>query len=222
MLSLIVCLFGSSFDCVIDALCGFLLAHLVSPADFAGATDLQVQTIINNADFFNLVGATIRHVAVELQKAPWNGAVPTSKAGLLAIGVDTTVASLLMSHVFGSTDIVIGLHARKILTALDMYDWEESGVKKKTDVKMVNIPTSLVKKSLKTWLPKGDSRDFYDLMDSIGSLLQHPQPGDWGKLTKPINRVFAPKEKQALFEMVENITQFYRATRAGGKKTSCG
>lgn len=185
---------------------------------------MQVQGIINNADDRNLVGADIRSIAEELVKPPFNGNVPTDKAGLLAVNVEDTVALLLMSHVFGSTDLIVGLHARKILTALDMYDWEESGAVQKTDVKMVKIPAAMVRKSLKSWLPKGDGRDFFDLMNSVGSLLQHLQPGDWGKLTKPINR-FAAKEKTLLMEMLENISQFYRATRAGGRKlasTACG
>lgn len=207
-------------------------AGLDSSGSFAAATAHTIQNIINHAasnheGTLNLVdgtGASIRSIAVELEKEPHNGAVPTTKNGLLAAGVDAAVASLLMSHVFGSTDVVVGLHARKILTALDMYDWEECGVKEKTDVKMVNIPAGLVKKSLKTWLPKGEGRDFCDLMDAIGGLLQHPPPGAWGKITKCINRVFAPKEKASLLEMVENICQFYKATRGGSKKTTtaCG
>ena len=88
---------------------------LASPQQLAGSTVAVVQEIITDTDPTNLAGATIHSIAAEVMKAPHNGMVLASKKALIAVKVDEDVASLLMSHVFGSTEVVIGLHARKIV-----------------------------------------------------------------------------------------------------------
>ena len=102
-----------------------------------------------------------------------------------------------------------------------MVDWEETGATKKTEVKMVDLPASRVKKSLLRWLPLGEKAAFYDIMDSIGTLLSDQHIGMWGRVTSTINGHFCPKDKKLLMEMAESISQFYRATAGGGKKR-CG
>lgn len=180
-----------------------------------------VQELIAGFDDKNLVGAAIFAVAMKLN-TDHNGIVPRDKDGLLTIKLDDTVASLLMQHVFGSTELIVGLHARKILTALDMVDWEETGATVKKEVKMVSLPPKNVKKSLRTWLPKGEAVGFHDTMDTIGSLIAAPQSGEWGRLKAAINSSFATKDKDKLNEMVAHISQMYRATRSGGKrKVAC-
>ncbi|CAB9522413.1 hypothetical protein SEMRO_1299_G260710.1 [Seminavis robusta] len=179
----------------------------------------RIQKVIKDYDDKNLVAATIKSISAKLlePELKHEGKIPTNKKDLMTI-CSKNVASLLMSHVFGSTELVVGLHARKILVALDMYDWEESGMTQKADVKMANIPASMVKKSLKTWLPKGESHDFFDMMDTLGSLFP-TKAGVWGKITKPINAHFSPKEKEMAIGMVTTISQSYKATKVGGRET---
>jgi len=190
---------------------------LTSAEAVCGDDANRLQEIIGEYDDKNLVGAAIFTVATNLN-TNHDGIVPRDKEGLLAIDVEDTVASLLMQHAFGSTDIVAGLHARKILTALDMLDWEETKAENKKDVKMADLPPGRVKKSLKTWLPKGESVGFHDTMDSIGSLIAARRSGEWGRLTTVINTNFSVKDKKVLLEMVQHISQFYFATKSGGRK----
>jgi len=191
---------------------------MYSPEGMAEATEARVQEIISRIDDKNLVGAAISSIAKELNKETYNGIIPSTKQGLLAVGVDETVSSLLMSHVFGSTELVIGLHARKIVCALDMYDWEDSSAERKQDVKMVNVSAKDVKASLKTWIPKGYGRDFHDLMDSIGTLIAANTVGTWGKIMTVINQHIAQKDKAAAEEMMAKISQFYKAIRSSGRR----
>ena len=50
------------------------------------------------------------------------------------------VASKLLQQVFGQMDLFVGLHARKVVCAFDLVDWEESGTTFKQNIKMVNMP----------------------------------------------------------------------------------
>jgi endonuclease III len=144
------------------------------------------------------------------------GTVPQDRATLKSYGVDDVTASLLLTQVFGATELIVGLHARKILIALDMVDWEFTG-EEKTKLKLSKLPAEKVKRSLFTWLPKGEASTFHDTMNSIGNLLCARTQGDWGRITKAINSHFSPKEKDVLMNMAETICQFYKATRNGGK-----
>ncbi|CAB9526310.1 unknown protein [Seminavis robusta] len=185
-------LFGDIFQILVS----FHSSGLVMPDNFATATENRIQKVINDYDDKNLVAATIKSIAAKLlePELKHEGKIPTNKKDLMTI-CSENVASLLMSHVFGSTELVVGLHARKILVALDMYDWEESGTTQKADVKMANIPASMVKKSLKTWLPKGESHDFFDMMDTLGSLFP-TKAGVCGKITKPASMHTSPPKRK--------------------------
>jgi hypothetical protein len=66
-------------------------------------------------------GAEIIIVCTNLTVAG-NGNIPDDKDMLKAVGIDDTVSALLMTQVYGSTELIVGYHARKILTALDMVD----------------------------------------------------------------------------------------------------
>lgn len=180
-------------------------------ASMANENAQSLQAIINESDDKNFVGESI---FVLSKKVEQRGSVPTSKSELLAMGVDDTVASLLMQNVFGSTDIVVGLHARKIVVALDLFDWEDCGAEEKSEIKMVNVKAGTVKKSCKTWVPKGEHCNFHDVMDSIGTLLGADQKGVWGRVKGVINQHFSTKDKKDLTDMAERITQFYKATRS--------
>jgi len=196
----------------------FIDGDLYVAESMANSSALELQDIIGRHDDKNLVGETIFVVATELKKV--GSLVPYEKEGLKAIKVDDTVAALLMQQVFGSTELVVGLHARKIVTALDMFDWEETGVTKKGDVKMVKITAERVKKSLKQWMPKGEGRSFHDVMDSLGALIGSDDRGTWGKVKKTISLHFSPKDKKDLDEILLTITQFYKVTKSRRRK--CG
>ena len=191
----------------------FIQNDLTEPAHFENAD--QLHGIIKDVDDKNLVHAAIAAMATELN-SNHGGAVPTEKEMLVAMCKDDTVACLMMSHCFGSTEIVIGLHARKILTALDLYDWEEAGFKAKTEVKMTKIPAGHIMKSLRTWIPKGEGRDFYDTMDSLGTLLAVSRQGQWGYIKQAFGR-FSPNNKRLVEGMVDSIIQFYKVTKGGAK-----
>ncbi|CAB9504958.1 unknown protein [Seminavis robusta] len=210
----------SSSDDAIAAVLAFLGQGLVSPDDFAAATVQSLKKILDDYDINGKAAATLKSIGTDLV-ANFEGSVPFKRADLSSI-CDDTVTSLLMSHVFGSTDTVVGLHTRKILTALDMVDWEESGTSEKAEIKMVDLPPALVKRSLKTWLPKGEGSALHDKMDSLGRILGNLRQGTWGKVTRVLNSNLSPKEKKAATEMVLSISQFYKATRPGGRSTrSC-
>ena len=183
-----------------------------SPKQFSSTSERALASRIKQYNGHESAAAKIRSVAQAVVKN--RNVVPKSKDGLQSIGCDETTASLLMSHVFGSAELPVGLHARKILTALDMIDWEESGAEVKVRVKMVSLPAAYVRKSIKTWLPAGETRDFHDLMESLGGLLGNMKIGDWGKVKASLSSL-SPGEKKATQDMVETISQFYRAIRKG-------
>ena len=172
----------------------------------------EVQQIIHGEDDSNEIGAEIHRLATELDAL--DGQVPTTKEQLKGLGLSDYIVALLLNHVFGSAELLIGMHARKILTALDMVDWEGmSGAKKKSDVKMTQISDSRVANSLMTWLPRGEKGLFHDTMTSIGNLISCQKKGDWGRIRTSVNKHFATKEKETLLAMLEKINQFYKSTR---------
>ena len=101
-----------------------------------------------------------------------------------------------MQHVYASSELVITLDTRKVVVALDMVDWEEFGAKTKSAVLMSKVLEGKVRKSLRTWLPKGDGVHFHDTMDSIGRLVSARTLGDWGKIEKIIASHFSTKDKE--------------------------
>ena len=129
--------------------------------------DLQVY--INEHDPTNHSSAA-QMLALAQKVDQEGGLVPHTRKALKAMQLDENIAGLLMQDVFGATDIVVGTHGRKIVTALDMFDWEEYA-DKKVDIKMAKIPPHAVKKSLKMWIPKGEAGNFHGIMNSLGSIL---------------------------------------------------
>jgi endonuclease III len=160
--------------------------------------------------------STIWKLSNDLVKAPYFGDVPTSKVALMKF-VNEDVATVMMTQAFHSTELQVGLHARKILAALDMIDWEEYGATVKTDIRMTTIVAAHVQKSLQTWIPKGTGKEFHHVMESLGSYLESCR---WGLLTKVINAHFPKKEKATILVMVETISQFSTATKSKKAKTS--
>ena len=191
-------------------------AQLMTVDQMAASNGDELQNAIGDGYTGTSIGDDLHSIATELAKV--GGVVPTDKAGLLEIGVDETVTRLLMQQVFGSTELVIGLHTRKLVCALDMFDWEESGVSCKKDVKLVKIPAGHVTRSLTTWIPKGDGRTFQETMEGLGAAIGGNQIGFWGTLKSVINKHFSQKDKKELLEMATSIVQFYKATRSGGRR----
>jgi endonuclease III len=180
----------------------------------------DVDNIIKDFECENTLGVARKLLAVATALYTHHeGLVPQTKEGLKSIGVEEPVTSLLMQQVYGSSELVVSLHARKILVALDMVDWEEAGTNNKSDVKMVKLTPEKVAKSLRTWLPKGESVNFHSIMDSIGNLLSARSIGQWGMITDAISRHFSTKDKEALVSMTNTISQFFKATKQKKKRT---
>ena len=148
------------------------------------------------------------------------GAFPCTLVELEEEGVDNIVARLVMQHVDGSNELVISLHCRKIVCALDMFDWEESGASKKDDIKMAKTSAKAVRNSLMTWLPRGEGRHFQEAVDGPGQAFATKKIGFWGKTKSTINKHYSPKDKKTLVGMLEDISRFYQATKSGGRKTA--
>ena len=207
--------FYSYFDDVVSILLKLWHEECLYSEEMVTKTPSELQNYINEYDVESVnVGTTLHEVAIAI-RALDNALVPQNPKELKsALGhcTDETVRALLMQDVFGYTDLVVGMHARKMAVALDLFDWEEYAAKK-TDVKMVNITTAAVKKSFKTWLPKGEIGNFHTVMDDLGELLSRDARGDNGKVMRTINRHFSTEEKKELSKYVLDITRFYKAVK---------
>ena len=133
-------------------------------------------------------------------------------------GLEDTLARYVTQGVFGSTELVVGLHLRKLVCALDLFDWEESGAKAKNELKMSKIPGIHVRKSLSVWMPPGQGRAFQDAMEALGEALGSIKQGFWGKLDRVIKRHYNAADKKLLMDMVTSVTQFYKVTKKGGRR----
>lgn len=181
-------------------------------------TEAELQTSIDTVDNTNTESAAIiLSVATELAKPGYNGQIPTTKEGLIGATISECVATKLMQDVFASTELVVSFHARKIVVALDLHDWEESA-KNKQEFKMKMLSPERARHSLLKWIPKGERRHFQETMDALGGTLGVGETGFWGKFTHTLNRHFNAKDKKALTEMAESIVQFYRSIKRGGRK----
>ena len=147
------------------------------------------------------------------------GNVPFSAEGLERIGVNEVVAKMLSQQVFGSTEVVIGHNTRKLVCALDLYDWEEHGAKHKQDIKISKIPANYVQRSIATWVAKGEGIAFQETMELLAEVIGSNRVGFWGQLKNVVNKHFSPMDKKKLLDMALNVIQFYKATRGRrGKK----
>ena len=164
----------------------------------------------------NDIAQAIHALATEV--AARDGSIPTTRNGLMELPMENIVARLVMQHVFGSDNLVVSIHFRKVMCALDMFDWEETGVSKKDNVKMAKVQAKHISNSLQTWLPRGAGRQLQDSVDSLGRALGANKVGFWGQLTSVVNKHYSPKDKKILMGMLEDISLFYRSTKAGGRK----
>ena len=208
----------SSLEQAIDVATTFLDKGWASPKDIHGLTEGALKAVFEPVKIKNpsALAEKIKKQSSSLFTR-FNGRVPTKRAQLEQV-FDDSVTSLLMLHVFGShTDLVVGLHTKKILTALDMIDWEETGATRKVEVKMVNLSATSVKRSLRTWIPVGETIHFYDTMDSLGRLLGEPKCGDWGRIKSCLTKHLSPKDNKAAVAMLLSINQFYTAVKSGGR-----
>lgn len=164
------------------------------------------------------LGKAIHDLSTVLNAKPFEGIVPSDPADLKELKLDDTVIGLLLNHVFGETDLVIGLNARKLMVALDLYDWEDSGAEERVEVKMVKVPSNYVKASLLTWLPAGEKRHFQELMEPLATAIGDYRNGFWGSLMRTLRRNFSPKDKDSLENMAEKVHQFHKATRTSTAK----
>lgn len=214
--------FASSFDDAICVILGFIETGWHSAHEFSGATQNEVVKLFAEFEMHESITHGLADTLLEVANKICNdhaGLVPQSKEDLKSIGLKEPLVSLFMQHVYASSELVITLDTRKVVVALDMVDWEEFGAKTKSAVLMGKVNEGKVRRSLRTWLPKGDGVHFHDTMDSIGRLVSARTIGDWGKIEKIIASHFSTKDKEALIGMLQSIHQFSKVTRAkGGKK----
>ena len=212
--------FFSYFDDVILILSDLIEADMWTVNEVRDANEGDMQAIIDKYQGGRGNGSVLVSIATQIANMH-DGSVPCTKKALLGLeDVDTTVAGILMQQVFASTELVVGLHARKICAALDMFDWEEFGAVNKTDVKMIKISSAAVRESLKTWLPPGASKDFHDIMHALGDFMAADTRGSWGDCKACINAHFSAKDVKVLQEMYLDIMRFSKATRAGKRRKS--
>jgi endonuclease III len=214
--------FASSFHHTIGILTGFMNKGWESAELLSAASVVEVDSVLSDFESNqkrNLeVAETLLTVAAEIQNNH-GGVVPQTKEALKSIGLEEPLVSLLMQQAYAQSELVISLDTRKVLVALDMVDWEEFGAKSKSEVKMGKVTPQKVRRSLRTWLPKGEGVHFHDTMDSIGSLISARNVGGWGKIEKVISSHFSTKDKDALSGIIQAICQFSKATRSKrGKK----
>lgn len=201
--------------------------NAIYPEELVKKTPAAVQTVVDATNRKNPnVGSVLHQVAIAVHNN--NGSIPKDPKELntvLGHCVNETERALLMQDVFGSTDLIIGTHARKIAVALDLFDWEEFG-EKKSEIKMTMIKAPAVKRSFKTWLGNAALRaevgNFHNVMHHLGELLGRDAKGDHGRITKVINRHFSTDEKKYLINIVTSITRFYKACKKRKKADTSG
>lgn len=170
-------------------------------------------------DNTNTTGGPLHEIATNLKAI--DGKVPCCLEGLVdVVGLEDTLTGHVMQGVFGSAELVIGLHIRKLVCAVDFFDWEESGVSKKDELKMTKIPGGHVRKSLASWMPPGSGRACQDAVEALAEALGTAKI--WGKLTMAVKRHFNSNDEKELMEMATNIVQFCKVAKKGGRsKASC-
>ena len=193
-------------------------ADMISAEQISQKTVAEVQAVLNDVDAVGKVAKAIHDVSTNLSVEKFGGIVPCEASELKELKIDETVMGLLLNQVFGETELVIGLNARKLMVALDLFDWEESGAEERVDVKMALVPPNYVKSSLLTWIPQGEMRHFQELMEPLATAIGDHRSGFWGSLMKSLKKHFAPKEKDLLQKMAEKVSQFHKATRVGAAK----
>jgi len=193
-------------------------ADMFTSEEIAGQTVAKVQEVISVSDGANKFGKAIHEISTKLEAEKHQGQVPSTLGELKELKIDETVAGLLVNHVFGSSELVVGLNTRKLMVALDLFDWEESGAEQRVEVKMVKVPPNYIKASLNTWLPKGEKGNFQQLMEPLATAIGENKVGFWGSLKRTLTNSFAPKDKDLLLKLAEKIVQIHKSTRCGAAK----
>jgi hypothetical protein len=67
-------------------------------------------------------------------------------------------------------------------------------------------------------LPQGELVNFHDTMDSIGNLLSARTLGQWEMIINAFSSHFSTKDKDSLVNMMEAMSQFFKATKTRKKK----
>ena len=181
------------------------------------ATTLKGEETFENFNITDELAKPLHAMAEAIENS--GGKIPTELDGLIANKVDHYVARKMMQQVFGSTDIIIEIHTRTIVCALDLFDWEETeNVTLKSDIKMKQISAERVKQSLQTWLPRGQRLEFQETMMALGEVFKKNHKGFWGKLQSIISKTFKGDDKNDVMEMVNDIVRFYKIVKCGKRK----
>lgn len=196
-------------------------ANYLRVGDVAAATVPHLAAILKGespADFdFAKLASDVLEVAKNIEAA--GGNVPTTFDELVDCGISDTVAHLLMQQVFGSTEIIIGLDTRKVVCALDLIDWEGlEGVTLRSEIKMNLVTSTHVDRSIHTWLPRGQSLEFQQAMESLGFIIGANKKGFWGRLQAVITKNFKGKDKIKVEAMVNDILRFYKVVKCSERK----
>ena len=158
-----------------------ILVNDIAGADVETLTDALKGDSSGTFNFSQLAGS-LKDVATAIVAA--GGTVPTTLDELLELPIDATVARLLMQQVFGSTEIIIGYDTCKVMCAVDLIDWEcLEGVEVRSDIKITDLKAAHVKRSLQTWLPRGQGIEFQHAMEALGDVIGPKQKGFLGEAT---------------------------------------
>ena len=142
--------FASSFNDAIIVILGFIETGWHSAHEFSGATLNEVVKLFDDFEMHESITHGLADTLLEVANKICNshaGLVPQSKEGLKSIGLNEPLVSLLMQHVYASSELVITLDTRKVVVALDMVDWEEFGAKTKSAVLMSKVTPEKVRKA---------------------------------------------------------------------------
>ena len=211
----------TSFDSIVNVLQHLERNDMLTPATVIEEDEKEdsetLATIIGRIDEEAIPAAvTILNLCKELVKAPYNGVVPSTEAGLEAVGLKEDVSAPLLQRVFGSTALHCGLNLRKLVVAIDLIDWEAAGVSSKLDIKMTKVPAAHVLRSLLTWTPQGERLVMHDILEELAFVVGSSKQGFWGRYEK-LTKKHSAKDKNLLMSMATDIVRFYKAVRGGGK-----
>ena len=200
----------------------FVASNMSKPAEMSAAPLSDIRAILRGhicesvpVKVIDNLGSILRALATKLSSGDYKGWIPMSQQSFKAVlkEVDGAVGSFFVQQAFGRGDVTVGLNGRKILTALDMVDWEEICNGQKSEVKMNKLLPYRVSKSLKTWMPGEQCLRFYDVTESLGDVFARNEKGLYGHITNTITKKLKGEEKKMAKEMVDKILQMYKATR---------
>ena len=207
----------SSYENTVAILLSLLEKNLLKSEAIVAATPEQLSAAIKGDGNFD-AGNIANNVMAMAQAMNALEYIPTRENEFLDCGIDPYVVNTLMQDVFGATDLIIGLNIRKVVVAIDLIDWEELEVERRSDVKMKLLTDTHVKHSVLTWLPKGLGVDFQKAFEKVGEAIGNNKIGFQGKLNACINKHFKPAKKDKLTAMRDAILRYYKATKCGAKK----